>query len=439
MKKSKNLELIQKNKTQLEEYLSDFHVDKFKKFIKLFNDNDFNCGYTVFKLKMRSIISMPKNGKETLIYWTSRGWDEKEAEKLRIKRKYDPKKSPMNTDYWINKGLTIEEAKYKIKSFRKNNVEYWLEKGYSKEESENKRNEFQIKNGRKFVIKYKTNENFKKEVDSKRDNNLNYWLNKGYSEKEAKEKLSNRQITFSKEICINKYGKNKGIEIWKKRQEKWMRSLKDSDYDGYSKKGIKLKNKIEKYSIEKLIGSLSLKNKNLFIELFKKCNTIEEFINMYSDTFNEDDKLSLYKIILPIKKLKILQIFYNTSESHIMSLIIPKITRIKSMYSYYSWFNNHICRSDGEYIIANFLFKNNIDYIYEKKYENSVYKCDFYLTKYDLYVEYLGMIKQNKKNPYKTKLNFLDKDNINYIASDNINEIKINIINYVNNSNERYI
>lgn len=434
MKKSKSLKLIQKNKEQLDNYLSDFHKKKSKKLKNLFNNDDFDCGYTVFNSKMKSIISMPKNGKETLIYWTSRGWDEKEAEELRIKRKRDSKKSPMNVNYWINKGLTIKEAEYKIKTFRKNNIEYWLERGYTKEESENKRKEFQIKNNKKFFIKYKTNENYKKEVDLKRSNNLNYWLNRGYSEKEAKEKLSNRQKTFSKEICIKKYGEIEGIKIWKKRQDKWMKSLKNSNYDGYSGKSIKIKDKIKKYNIERLVNSLTIKNKNLFIELFKKSNTIEDFIANYSDTFDEQDNLSLYKIMLPIKKLKILHEFYNTSENHIMSLIIPKIARIKSMYSFYSWFNNHICRSDGEYIIANFLFKNNINYIYEKNYENSTYKCDFYLPKYNIYIEYLGMIKKNQ-NPYKTKLNYLHKNNINHIASNNIDEIKINIMKYVNCSN----
>lgn len=437
MKKSKNLEQIQKNKDQLKEYLLDFQNEKSKEIEKLFIDDDFNCGYFVFNKKMKSIISMPKNGKETLIYWKNRGWSEEESEKLRIKRKSDPKKSPMNIDYWVSKGLTTEEAKYKIKSFRKNNIEYWLEKGYTKEESEKKRKEFQIKNNKKFIIKYKTNENFKEDVDSKRTNNLNYWLNKGYSEKEAKEKVSDRQRTFSKEICIEKYGYDEGIEMWEKRQEKWIKSL-NSNYDGHSGKGMKIEDRIKKYNIEELINSLSLKNKDLFIGLFKKCDIIEDFINMYSNTFNEDDELSLYKIILPIKKMKILHSFYNTTENHIMSLIIPKIARTKSMYSNYSWFNNHICRSDGEYIIANFLFKNNINYIYEKKYENSTYKCDFYLQKYDLYVEYLGLMKKNH-NPYKTKLNYLNKNNINFMSSDNINEIKINIMRYVNGSNERYI
>jgi hypothetical protein len=102
MKKSKNLK-IEENKKLLEEYLLDFKTPK--EYKKLFEDKDFDCGHIVFKRKMRSIISMPKIGKGTIRYWTSRGWSEEESEKLRVKRKYDPEKSPMNINYWINKGM----------------------------------------------------------------------------------------------------------------------------------------------------------------------------------------------------------------------------------------------------------------------------------------------------------------------------------------------
>jgi len=437
MKKFKNLEKISKNKKQLKEYLLDFKEEKSKEIEKKFIDDDFNCGVSVFRIKMKSIISMPKIGKDTIRYWTSRGWNEKESENLRTKRKYNPEKSPMNKKYWISKGLSEKDAEYKIKTFRKNNIEYWLEKGYSTEKAKIKRNEFQIKNNNKFIIKYKTDKEFKNNFDSKRTNSIEYWLKKGYSKDEAKIKISERQKTFSKDICIKKYGEKEGIRLWKDRQKKWQNSLKKSIYNGVDGKGVNIKKRIKEYNIENLINSLSLKNKKLFVELFNNAKNIEEFITLYSKHFNNDDEVTLYKILLPLKKLKILHSFYNTTDKHIMSLIIPKISRIKTKYSYYSWFNNHICRSDGEYIIANFLFKNEIDYIYEKKYENCNYKCDFYLTKYNLYIEYLGLLKKDN-NPYKTKLNYLNKNNINYFASNDINKIKNKILNYVNNSNKRY-
>ena len=37
--------------------------------------------------------------------------------------------------------------------------------------------------------------------------------------------LSKRQSTFSKKKCIKKYGKRKGLKVWKERQEKWQHTL----------------------------------------------------------------------------------------------------------------------------------------------------------------------------------------------------------------------
>lgn len=58
--------------------------------------------------------------------------------------------------------------------------------------------------------------------------NIEYYLNKGYGIEESKEKLSERQRTFSKDICISKYGLNRGMEIWLARQEKWSKSVSKS-------------------------------------------------------------------------------------------------------------------------------------------------------------------------------------------------------------------
>lgn len=54
---------------------------------------------------------------------------------------------------------------------------------------------------------------------------IGYWVKQGYSEQEATELVSKRQTTFSKEVCINKYGKKEGLEIWKQRQKKWQNTL----------------------------------------------------------------------------------------------------------------------------------------------------------------------------------------------------------------------
>lgn len=72
---------------------------------------------------------------------------------------------------------------------------------------------------------------------------LQYYLNKGLSIHDAYHAQSNRQRTFSLEICIDKHGIDKGTEIWKQRQSKWLATM-DAKTD--EEKARILKAKIEK-------------------------------------------------------------------------------------------------------------------------------------------------------------------------------------------------
>jgi len=62
---------------------------------------------------------------------------------------------------------------------------------------------------------------------------LEWWLNKGYSKEDAREKLKERQTTFTLEKCIQKWGKEKGIQKFKERQERWKKSL----YETFEREG----------------------------------------------------------------------------------------------------------------------------------------------------------------------------------------------------------
>ncbi|MGI9392891.1 MAG: UvrD-helicase domain-containing protein, partial [Parvibaculales bacterium] len=64
--------------------------------------------------------------------------------------------------------------------------------------------------------------------------------------------------------------------------------------------------------------------------------------------------------------------------------------------------NGEMVKSFGEWLIANYLFVNGIEYVYEKIYEpinnrkklkDFVYKPDFFLPGHDAYIEYLGIDK----------------------------------------------
>jgi hypothetical protein len=65
----------------------------------------------------------------------------------------------------------------------------------------------------------------KSQINRLTETQLEYWINKGYSEEEAKEKLKDRQTTFSKEICIKKYGEIEGLRKWKVRNKNWSKKL----------------------------------------------------------------------------------------------------------------------------------------------------------------------------------------------------------------------
>ena len=63
--------------------------------------------------------------------------------------------------------------------------------------------------------------------------------------------------------------------------------------------------------------------------------------------------------------------------------------------------------------------KNNIDFIYEKCYEKSNLKCDFFLPKYQYFIEIAGIMKDSD---YREKIEF-KKSKFNAIILENENEI----------------
>jgi len=62
-----------------------------------------------------------------------------------------------------------------------------------------------------------------------------YWLNEANGNKEeAKRLLSKHQVWFSLEMCIQKHGEEKGTEIWKDRQKRWLSNFKRLNYSKIS-------------------------------------------------------------------------------------------------------------------------------------------------------------------------------------------------------------
>lgn len=147
-------------------------------------------------------------------------------------------KGKSTLEYYIRKyGEEIGKKKYadRCKTCDSSSLEYYIRK-YGKEiglEKYDENCEFQKINATLEYQqkKYGEEEGLKKYNNFRekqiKDNNvtLEYYLSRGYSEPEAKKLQTERQTTFSKEICIEKYGEEKGLEVWQGRKDKWQNSL----------------------------------------------------------------------------------------------------------------------------------------------------------------------------------------------------------------------
>jgi len=507
------------NKKQLEDYLLDFHPDKKVEILKKFKDFNFDCGKFSFRDKMKRIISMPKFGKRTIIYWMSRGWSEEESLLKRTPDNRDPETSPMNINFWIKRGYSESDAKFEIKSQRKLNKEYWIKRGFSENDALQKVTEFQKSSNSVIFQKINSDLIYREAFNSKRDNNKKYWINLGSSEEEAIKKVSERQSTFSLEKCLVKYGDVEGNKIWQDRQKKWQKSLSLSSYNGVDNKDSKtiifFKKKYPENWIDHYFNKISFKDKDeiMFLTSFNSykdlidslindkwklseissiikykivqeiysctiddmfeylhnnyekyskrteyyhknfTNWVDRFIkdNYFKDenviktllTFKDHKEMILYMIdnykITDINiylQSKLISYFYSTTHKEMFNFLVNSDPTIKSKYGHIRYFNGHICRSDSEFLLAKFLFDNNISYEYERRYKNTLKRCDFYLTDFDFYIEYTGMQKNEIcKKKYKEKQKFCLENNINCIFSNNIQEIKNKILDEIKFNN----
>jgi len=293
----------------------------------------------------------------------------------------------------------------------------------------------------KFITS-KQKENSKKLSDLKKNNpeyyrdktttNIEYWIKKGYSIEESKNKVSERQHTFSLKKCIEKYGKDKGIEIFNERQNKWVSSLK---------------NKINYYEIQKNKSFFKYDKKSQ-IEILKhsgfkkKINDIVRYcitnksINDFIDCIISKDDIKKYSDLTPYISSKIIQNFYLSTDKEIKNIIYSKInlSQNRQYYGIPTYHNGVRYKSIGEYRVSLFLEKNNLNFIYEINYPNSNMKCDFYLPDKNVYIEFFGLLNgknMNKLdqtlNSYKEKMNnkikFCMDNEINLIYDLNENKL----------------
>lgn len=181
--------------------------------------------------------------------------------------------SPFSREFWLEKGLTEEEADFKRNSFRPIRKEYWLLKGHSEEKAIELAAEQKRLNNIKGSLKASQRSPEQIRKDSPRC--AEYWLAKGYSEKEAKEKISKLQSTFSLEKCIEKHGVIKGTEIWENRQIKWQNTLSNKSSEETADINNK-KNALQLCNFSSIDECIDRLNKTRNMNLFK---TSEEFVS----------------------------------------------------------------------------------------------------------------------------------------------------------------
>ena len=165
-------------------------------------------------------------------YWIYRGYTLVEARDLSKKNKISRKNpTPMQKEFWISKGMSEDEAVFKIKSSRKAEKEFWTSRGFTIDEAIIKIKEYQLENSLKLKKGMLERPELYEDINW---NQKKYWMRKGYTEKESVDIISEKQRTFSLDICIAKYGDKEGKKRWINRQEKWNKSYKKTNYSKIS-------------------------------------------------------------------------------------------------------------------------------------------------------------------------------------------------------------
>jgi len=229
---------------------------------------------------------------------------------------------------------------------------------------------------------------------AKNTTSIDYFLKKTNNNLKLALKLQKeRQTTFSLEICIEKHGKEKGIEVFNARQEKWQETLNSKpqeEIDNFNKKKntfvIKTTDKLE-YFDSSFNSIINRKNASY--------NDLDGFIDYQVLKYNNS--------VLSCRQFTPTEYYKNLTNA--IKFLIPedlwlektygfhKTNKIiKSFYGYIHFVDEGILRSNLEFRFYENLKKFNIHFELEGYYPNSKMKYDFYLPTYDFYIEIAGMM-----------------------------------------------
>jgi hypothetical protein len=262
------------------------------------------------------------SAKHTKKYWLLRGWCFEEAYVKSKENKQINCKSIYSRDFWLerinpatNTYYTIKEADFERNSRRPIRKEYWINKGYSENQSIKLAEETKNSNNKKGA--YKSASSNVRNITSKRRSE--YFIARGYSKEEARKLVSESQKHFSKKICIEKYGEEKGLKIWQERQDKWQEVLKSKPPEEIAR--------INRLKLTKGI-TVSKAEKEILSEI-KKFNPELEVIHQLTLS-DSDKKQYIYDISANNKIIEYNGDFWHANPKKYSSNFVNPRTKIKA-------------------------------------------------------------------------------------------------------------
>jgi len=213
----------------MESVIKNIEPDTYQNLLSYIISSDIKHTKKAIEKRIRNRLGIvTSHARRTRNYWLLRGWSKDEAYVRAKENKHKNIKSVYSRKFWLEKinpdsgnYYTINEADFERNSRRSIKKEYWIKKGYIKDEAIRLAKETKKSNNKKGANQSANSD--VRRITSKRC--TEYYTVRGYSKEEAKKLVSEGQRHFSKEICIEKYGQKKGLNIWKDRQDKWQETL----------------------------------------------------------------------------------------------------------------------------------------------------------------------------------------------------------------------
>jgi hypothetical protein len=322
---------------------------------------------------------------------TNRYYFEKHLDLFDIELKFSPH-SVYSIEFWLARGYSADDARYEISKRRPYNRNFWVNK-YGEIDGAAKYYEFITKGtlGKKQSLQSR----------KKNSTTLDYWIELGYSIDEAVKLRKNRQKTFTLDGCINKYGKEKGVSVFEERQVKWQETLKKKSLDELKS----IDEKKDASSVNHFKAKYGNDWASYYIDVnFPKKTEVKSIIErciVHSTLDGVIDNITTicpkYRYLFRLLNSKIFKGLYDIDDYmlddiHSNMIVKYNISDYKRhKYGVRITHNGVTYASHGEYKIAKYLTDNNIEFIYNRCYQSSSYRYDFYITDIELYIEYIGM------------------------------------------------